>query len=692
MHLDDAESDQLKGWIVKRLADISDADSDVLADYVLALVKSDETDDQVKQNCRDNLDDFLKEHTTAFVDDVFRTIATKSYDGALVKQGVAAASATTAPPFNPPTGPNGRRSSISNDNAAPGQSRKRTYQDWEGLEGQNGQGQQGRDRPMKQPRRGRGAFEQQRGGRQAYANAAPHVGHAMAHLPQMPTPPAGMPPFDPNNPLAALMAMQAMGMPALPGMPSLPFAPSPTAFSQKGALPPKRPGERCKDYDNKGFCALGASCPYEHGNDHVVIPATPAEEYDPTNSGLSGAGAQALRGHGERGRGRGSRGRGDRGDRGAFRGGRTGRADFSMTGPNSDHSITSIVVEQIPEDKFDEQSVRDFFSEFGNIEDVTMQPYKRLAIIKYDDYGSASKARDSPKAIFDNRFVKVYWYKPDRLPRQSDSYRNGAPSHRPAGEDVEMQEEEEKIDPVEFAKKQEEAQKAHEEKMKKIKEAEAQREELEKKVKAQAEERSKLLAKLAAKERAKSGTPDQSTHSTNGAAEGLQPPTKTTSQTEALKAKLAELEREAESMGINPNEDAQPWQGFAPRGRGGYRGRGAFVPRGAWRGRGGFAPRGGAVMRLDNRPKSVAVVFPNNEEMSPEKDEALRQYLLFVRSLLALFAISCTDAVNRRVICPNQLMSSPTRTARMLLFYPSRSVTWPRSFLHRPKTFHISAM
>lgn len=39
----------------------SDADSDVLADYVLALVKSDEPDSQVKQNCLDNLEDFLKE-------------------------------------------------------------------------------------------------------------------------------------------------------------------------------------------------------------------------------------------------------------------------------------------------------------------------------------------------------------------------------------------------------------------------------------------------------------------------------------------------------------------------------------------------------------------------------------------------------------------------------------------------------
>ena len=38
----------------------SDADSDVLADYVLALVRSEDSDDQVKQNCLENLEDFLR--------------------------------------------------------------------------------------------------------------------------------------------------------------------------------------------------------------------------------------------------------------------------------------------------------------------------------------------------------------------------------------------------------------------------------------------------------------------------------------------------------------------------------------------------------------------------------------------------------------------------------------------------------
>ena len=38
-----------------------DADSDVLADYVLALISPDDPDDEVRSNCLENLEDFLRE-------------------------------------------------------------------------------------------------------------------------------------------------------------------------------------------------------------------------------------------------------------------------------------------------------------------------------------------------------------------------------------------------------------------------------------------------------------------------------------------------------------------------------------------------------------------------------------------------------------------------------------------------------
>lgn len=80
MHLSDGDSELLKTWLVQQVETMyapssphnhdhkrvklltfysTDADADVLADYVLALVRSDEPDDQVKQNCLTNLEDFL---------------------------------------------------------------------------------------------------------------------------------------------------------------------------------------------------------------------------------------------------------------------------------------------------------------------------------------------------------------------------------------------------------------------------------------------------------------------------------------------------------------------------------------------------------------------------------------------------------------------------------------------------------
>lgn len=43
----------------------SDADSDVLADYVLALISSDAPEDEIRQTSVENLEDFLRESALA---------------------------------------------------------------------------------------------------------------------------------------------------------------------------------------------------------------------------------------------------------------------------------------------------------------------------------------------------------------------------------------------------------------------------------------------------------------------------------------------------------------------------------------------------------------------------------------------------------------------------------------------------
>lgn len=540
---------------------------------------------------------------------------------------------------------------------------------------------------MKHPRMGgarggRGDTFGGRGGRGA------RPAHQSSGLPGIPSPaamgfagllppPPGLP-FDPNDPMAGMLAMQhAMGFPPLPGMPLPPQAGSPTGFppfpaqnSPASIAPPKqRINARCRDYDTKGFCTRGNACPFEHGTDLIVVPgqqegiiigaqlansANNGIEYDPKNSVMLDIqrSPSDTNGHttfdsprsNDRGRGRG-RGRGDRGGPINTFTPRRNRADFSYAGPINDRSITTIVVEQIPEEKFDEQAVRDFFGDFGEIKEITMQAYKRLALVKYADWASAKRAYDSPKVIFDNRFVKVYWYKPDSLPTPP------ANGFEKASSPALSKPEEPAFDREKFERDAQAAQKKLEEKKALLKDTEAKRQELERQkeelARKQAEETKKLREKLAAKE-GKSGAmspaadagENGASDNTNGIGDG-----KTSAMTEILRAQLATLEAEAKSLGIDPattTEDAswalrgrgrgrargsyRGWEGFASgRGRGGYdaasrgtsfRGRGS----GAYRGRGA-----GGMYNLDNRPKKVAV---SGVEFDGERDEGLRTYLL----------------------------------------------------------------
>ena len=114
--------------------------------------------------------------------------------------------------------------------------------------------------------------------------AMPFRGSALA-----PPPPSPFP-FDPTDPMTTILAMQAMGLPSLPGfpggLPPLPQAFTPDTFGPGSGIGPgsgmptlpgtdgqlTKPGVRCIDYDEKGFCALGGTCPYDHGTDHIIVP------------------------------------------------------------------------------------------------------------------------------------------------------------------------------------------------------------------------------------------------------------------------------------------------------------------------------------------------------------------------------------------------------------------------------------
>lgn len=414
----------------------------------------------------------------------------------------------------------------------------------------------------------------------------------------------------------AFLAMAAAFGINLPGMPSMP------TFTAQGA---DTSNIRCVDYDTKGFCAAGSLCPYQHGLEYD--PNDPAQE-------VSGDPRSQYR-----------QARGDKGQPG----GRS-RAPFSLPGPTHDHTNTTLVVEQIPEDNFSEDDVRDFFGKFGAILDVQLHAYRRLAVVQYETHEAANAAYKSPKVIFENRFVKVYWHKSNTdLGTTQNSYNAGLDSEDASYGDSEM------LEPEEIERRQAEAQRVFEERRRKEEEAAAKAEDLDRRLQETNAEILRVRRELA---RA-SGDADAD---------------------EDISQDLATLQAEAENLFAQQDAAADSQRGGY---RASYRGRGhTFVPRG--RGRGAFRGRGArtGVKRLDNRPRRIAI---KDVEPGSRKDEALRQHL-FV-SLVPVHQ-SHQLLTNRPQTVPDILTTEPhpTQPSTLVITFAERyQADAVRTHSHSPK-------
>jgi RNA recognition motif. (a.k.a. RRM, RBD, or RNP domain) len=415
--------------------------------------------------------------------------------------------------------------------------------------------------------------------------------------------------------MAALAAMQAM-LPSMAGM----LPPMSPPFGRSSLRERK---QRCRDYDNKGYCILGNSCPYEHGNDLIV--ALEGDEYDPTRANFSmndtRNGAPTPQRPARRRRRPASSSPVD------VR--RNNRAPFSDPRLPPDRNFTTIVVEQIPEDNFEEDTVHRYFSQFGKVLEVTMKAYKRLAIIKFETHSAAKRAWENPKAIFDNRFVKVYWHRPDLAEASGHIRQSSAQNHRAAVvEDC--------VDLEEFRQQQEEKQKAYEEKGKIRKAMEDARQDLIRRREQMAKEYGALVKRLAAAEgheEVQINTNGTKEPADNSVGDAPNPKIK------ALREQLAKMQAEAKSLGIDPDarlhDTTYPFSGRG-RGRGGTF-RGGYTPRSAYRGygstRGGYRGHGfvrgrdPSVKKLDNRPKNIVV---SGIDFDNGKEEHLRSYLTLI--------------------------------------------------------------
>ncbi|XP_029030597.1 RNA-binding protein 27 isoform X2 [Betta splendens] len=317
--------DALKSWLAKLLEPICDADPSALANYVVALVKKDKPEKELKALCADQLDVFLQKETIGFVEKLFECLTTKNYLGnppakespkeevrpIPVKSDVVEAETLeeerenrrrrspqrNRTEFNEPRSRDDRRREERKrrDFDRHGKSSSESHRERERHERRRGSprgrsysrsrsrsGSRGKSRDREHRGRGetdfKSKFEVERKDTDGY-NSSTTPGSQQQHIaPLLPLP-------TPTHPFSSTSSSPA-GVSGTGGVPKatpahLPDSTTDTWSGYYGAQRQDGVGkpfnknvllkQRCRDYDEKGFCVRGDLCLFDHGNDPLIV-------------------------------------------------------------------------------------------------------------------------------------------------------------------------------------------------------------------------------------------------------------------------------------------------------------------------------------------------------------------------------------------------------------------------------------
>ncbi|KAF9521544.1 hypothetical protein CPB83DRAFT_801313 [Crepidotus variabilis] len=247
MLYDPTTAPQLKPWLVRTLEPICDAEPGALADYILALLKHNVPENEMRKELASQLEEFLEKECSNFIDTLFKALRTKTY--------MPYASGTDSPPLQVtpldggsnsteggiPIPLDGLLSTSASGSGSSSQPRSRK---------RSNSAQDDDARPHKGPRLAHGhSHEGQFGG---YGGGG-HQGVGPEQWQMM------------NMGMG--MGMNPYGMP-MGGMPM--HNGHGNGRWNQGYQPPDQKRGICRDYHNKGFCARGEMCKFSHGEDAVV--------------------------------------------------------------------------------------------------------------------------------------------------------------------------------------------------------------------------------------------------------------------------------------------------------------------------------------------------------------------------------------------------------------------------------------
>ncbi|CAI2348154.1 unnamed protein product [Caenorhabditis sp. 36 PRJEB53466] len=458
MHVDNP--DAFSNWLINELTPITDADPSALAKYVLALVKKpDKSAQELKDFTNEQLTVFLAEHTAPLVERIFSALHSKSY---LFERSEEAESHVTSAPVldtkrakKEETAPPIDKSTKAAESTSPAQPAAPPAQKSSGSSSQNksdsrparkrisppapdsrDKEKSSRDkverRRSRSPRDRRGKQTTSRSGRTSSSDRDRY-------------------------------SRRRSRSRSYSGSRSPPYKP--------------RSRRRCKDFEERGYCIRGEQCPYYHGPDPVVvdenalstmvpIPSAPpnfslpppgynplnppppgvvvsAGEYNPetpaltvTNynvpppplpaqwqqpppqvpqyvpqpvsnfsqpppvTGVVPPPPTTFRG--------GFRGRG------STRGGRGGLGRGGFTGTINRDNCT-LQVAKIPPELNNIAKLNEHFASFGAVDNIQVRYNGEIdsALVTYSSKFDAMKAYKSPAPVLNNRFIKVFWHRPE---------------------------------------------------------------------------------------------------------------------------------------------------------------------------------------------------------------------------------------------------------------------------------------
>ncbi|KAF9435410.1 hypothetical protein BGZ76_006338 [Entomortierella beljakovae] len=536
MLIDDSSHDDLKAHLTKELTLISDADPGMLADYIIALLKHDKDNSELKSLCISQLEDFLLQETEPFVTSLFKVLENKSYI-----QGKSASKSTPAVASSASTSTsnqgNSKSSNVENDDeyipTGPAADRKPANSSSRGRSEKHhrgeSEGSDDEDRSYKHARRdeerddrrrrdyspSRPSDDDRSGGRRGRTNDfggsnghSDHDRRGDRGIRQQGLTTAGYnsrnnthninnnnnnfngmnnnqggmdrqqwngPQQNRNYDNSPRGNFQDQNQGSWRGGSNARGGRGGMHNSSQGFNQPKR--QRCRDYDEKGYCMRGDMCQFDHGEDRIVVDdvpnvpfdmmgvvpsmgpngmmgmgvnrppffpggpnsgmmPNPTDIYDPEAAlaldgmGVPGQGAEQFENRNQQGGPESGRFGQDPSTRGSLRGrgglrgmrGARGRGGAShpyavqgrFPGAASTGGVkSSLVVEHIPDEFNTIDKVNEFFKQFGSLTNIQVDQSAHKALIQYSTREEANAAYNSPDVIFGNRFVKVYWQPDD---------------------------------------------------------------------------------------------------------------------------------------------------------------------------------------------------------------------------------------------------------------------------------------